>query len=153
MSQDLNKCMFIGRLGGDPEVKYMPSGDAVANISLACGNDYKNKQGEKVEQTDWIKVVAFGRLAEIIGEYLSKGSQVFIEGRQRTRKWQTQDGQDRYTTEIVANNMQMLGGGRNSGQGGEKQHDQPSKQQAPSGGPGDFDDDIPFAQVPYLAGI
>ena len=109
MSKDLNKWMGIGRLGRDPEVKYTASGKAVANIVLACGDDYKNKQtGQKVEQTEWIRVVAFDRLAEIIGKYTLKGSKIYIEGKFTTRKWQNQQGQDQYTTEIVASEMQML---------------------------------------------
>ncbi len=104
MSKDLNLCQFIGRIGKDIELKYMPNGDAVANFSIACGDDYKDKQtGQKVEQTNWINVVAFRRLAEILGEYCNKGDQVYISGKQRTRKYQAQDGSDRYSTEIVAN--------------------------------------------------
>jgi len=110
MSKDLNLCQFIGRLGNDVEIKYTPNGSAVANLSLACGDDYKDKQGQKVEQTNWIRVVAFGNLAEIMGKYLVKGSQIHVSGKQVTRKWQDADGNDRYSTEIVANEMQMLGG-------------------------------------------
>ena len=111
MSKDLNKWMGIGRLGKDPELKYMPSGGAVTNISIACGADYKDKNtGQKVEVTEWVNIVFFNKLAEIVGEYLKKGSQVYVEGSLRTRKWQDQSGADRYTTEIVASEMQMLGG-------------------------------------------
>ena len=99
MSKDLNLCQFIGRLGKDPEVRYTPDGKAVANFSIACSDDYKAKSGEKIEQTNWIKIVAWGRLAEICGEYLKKGSQVYIAGKQVTRKWQDKDGNDRYSTE------------------------------------------------------
>lgn len=109
MSKDLNQCNFIGRLGRDPEIKYLPDGKAVANFSIACGDDYKAKDGQKVEQTNWVNIVAFGRLAEIIGEYCSKGSRVFVSGKQVTRKWQHKStGEDRYTTEIVASEMQLL---------------------------------------------
>lgn len=110
MANDLNQCNFIGRLGKDPEVKYMPSGKAVANISIAVGKSWKDKDsGEKKESTEWVPVVAFGRLAEIIGEYLTKGSQVFISGSFQTRKWQDKSENDRYTTEIIASELQMLG--------------------------------------------
>jgi len=145
MSKDLNQCNFIGRLGKDVELKYMPSGGAVVNISIACGNDYKDKTtGQKVEQTNWINIVAFNRLAEIIAEYCHKGSKIFISGKQTTRKWQDQSGNDRYTTEIVANEIQMLDS-RGTGQGNTPA--QPAAgQQAPQGQApmGDFDDDIPF---------
>jgi len=168
MSKDLNQCSFIGRLGKDPEIKYQAAGGAVASLSIACGDDYKNKKtGEKVEQTNWIRIVAFGRLAEIIGEYTKKGSQIFISGKQVTRKWQNKDGQDQYTTEIVASEMQMLdsrggsggsdfGGGQQQGQqqgqGGYQNKPQSSapQQSAPqqnNSGQGfddSFDDDIPF---------
>ena len=152
MSKDLNKCLFIGRLGQDPEIKYTTSGKCVANISIACGDDYKNSNGQKVERTEWIRVVAWGRLAEIIGEYLKKGSQVYIEGKYTTRKWQDQNGQDRYTTEIVASDLQMLGGrGDAAGVGGNvggSQKGNGGKPSSPSPQPqynDDFDDDIPFS--------
>jgi single-strand DNA-binding protein len=107
----VNKVILVGNLGADPEVRYLPSGDAVANIRLATTDRYKDKaSGEYKEMTEWHRVAFFGRLAEIVSEYLKKGSSVFIEGRIRTRKWQAQDGQDRYSTEIVADQMQMLGG-------------------------------------------
>ena len=106
----LNKVTLIGRLGADPEIRYMPTGGAVANVSLATTFRWKDKQtGERKENTEWHRVVFFNRLAEIVGEYLRKGSQVYVEGRLQTRKWQDQSGQDRYTTEIVATEMQMLG--------------------------------------------
>ncbi|HIH2753152.1 TPA: single-stranded DNA-binding protein [Burkholderia lata] len=109
--------MLVGNLGADPEVRYLPSGDAVANIRLATTDRYKDKaSGEMKESTEWHRVAFFGRLAEIVSEYLKKGSSVYIEGRIRTRKWQAQDGTDRYSTEIVADQMQMLGG-RNGGGG------------------------------------
>ena len=108
MSKDLNYCSFIGRLGKDPECRSMPNGNQVANFSIACSDDYKDKQGQKVDQTNWISIVAFGKLAEIIGQYVAKGSKVFVSGKQVTRKWQDQSGNDRYSTEIVINEMQML---------------------------------------------
>ena len=148
MSKDLNKWIGIGRLGKPPEIKYMPSGSAVANFSLACSDDYKDKQtGQKVEQTNWINVVAFGKLAEIIGEYCNKGSQVYVEGKQVTRKWQDKEGKDRYTTEIVANEMQLLG---SKGEGSQSEKPQARPQEASSDFDDDFEDfvdddvDIPF---------
>ncbi len=115
----VNKVILVGNLGADPEIRYLPSGDAIANIRLATTDRYKDKaSGEFKEATEWHRVAFFGRLAEIVGEYLKKGSSVYIEGRLRTRKWQGQDGQDRYSTEIVADQMQMLGGRGGSGGGG-----------------------------------
>src|SRR5512135_2466558 len=114
----VNKVILIGNLGKDPEVRYMPSGDAITNITLATTDSWKDKNGAKQEKTEWHRVAFFGRLAEIAGEYLKKGSQVYVEGRLQTRKWQNKEGQDQYTTEIVANEMKMLGsrsgGGGNS---------------------------------------
>jgi single-strand DNA-binding protein len=110
MSKGVNKCLIVGNLGGDPETRYMPSGGAVTNFTVATNESWKDKQtGEQREKTEWHRIVTFNRLAEISAEYLRKGSQVYIEGKLRTRKWKTQDGQDRYTTEIVADEMQMLG--------------------------------------------
>jgi single-strand DNA-binding protein len=115
----VNKVILVGNLGADPEVRYLPSGDAVANIRLATTDRYKDKtSGEMKEMTEWHRVSFFGRLAEIVNEYLKKGSSVYIEGRIRTRKWQAQDGTDRYSTEIVADQMQMLGGRGGAGGGG-----------------------------------
>ena len=115
MARGINKVILIGNLGKDPDVRYMPSGSAVTNVTVATSENWKDKQtGEKQERTEWHNVVFFNRLAEIAGEYLKKGSKVYIEGSLRTRKWQDKNGQDRYTTEIVANEMQMLdsrGGG------------------------------------------
>lgn len=145
MARGINKVILIGNLGADPEVKYMPSGDPIANIRLATSETWKDKStGENVEKTEWHRVVFFKRLAEIAGEYLKKGSKIYVEGRLQTRKWQGQDGQDRYTTEIVANEMQMLdsrGGG-----GTAPMNSNTSKQPAaePAGAMADFDDDIPF---------
>ncbi len=159
----LNKVMLIGRLGADPEVRYMPSGGAVTTLSLATSRRWKDRQtGERREETEWHRVVMFNRLAEIAGEYLKKGSQAYIEGHIRTRKWQAQDGQDRYTTEIVADSMNMLDSrsGGTSEFGGEHApggyskpagQPQPSAPQSSSGSMpppppnyDDFDDDIPF---------
>ena len=151
-SRGVNKVILIGNLGADPEVRYMPSGSAVTNARIATTDQWRDKQtNEQQERTEWHRVVFFNRLAEIAGEYLRKGSKVYIEGRLQTRKWQGQDGQDRYTTEIVANEMQMLdsrgggeggmggGGGRSSGSG--YQPSEPAPQSTPAD---DFDDDIPF---------
>lgn len=111
MSNDLNLCQFIGRLGKDPEVRYLNNGDAVCNFSIAVGSSWKDKStGEKKESTEWVTVSAFGKLAEIAGKYLNKGKQVYIAGRMSTRKWQDKEGVDRYTTEIRADSMQLLGG-------------------------------------------
>ena len=146
MARGVNKVILVGNLGQDPEIKYMPSGQAVCNISIATTESWNDKNsGEKVEKTEWHRVVFFRRLAEIAGEYLRKGSQVYIEGRLQTRKWQDQSGNDRYTTEIVANDMQMLGG---KGSGTAMMSDAPSNQQSEPVTAGsssdDFDDDIPF---------
>src|SRR6201999_3296958 len=117
----VNKVILVGNLGADPETRYLPSGDAVSNIRLATTDRYKDKtSGEFKEVTEWHRVSFFGRLAEIVSEYFKKGSSVYIEGRIRTRKWQAQDGTDRYSTEIVADQMQMLGGRGGSGGGGDE---------------------------------
>ena len=121
MARGVNKVILVGNLGNDPDMKYTASGSAVAKISVATKDSWRDKQtGENQERTEWHRVVAFGRLGEIMGEYLRKGSQVYIEGRLQTNKWQDQNGQDRYTTEIVASDMQMLGarGGEGSAGGG-----------------------------------
>src|SRR5580692_11988545 len=119
MARGINKVILIGHLGADPETRAMPSGMTVANLRLATSENWKDKQsGEQQERTEWHNVAMFGRLAEIAGEYLRKGSQVYIEGRLRTRKWQDKSGADRYTTEIVANDMQMIGGRGGAGGGG-----------------------------------
>ena len=151
----INKVILIGNLGRDPEVRYLPDGGAVTNISVATTDTWKDKSGEKQERTEWHRVAFFGRLAEIAGEYLKKGSQVYIEGSLRTRKWQDKDGQDRYTTEIVASEMKMLG---SRGGGSEPMEREPApaaaaaapegggaKPQGKKGGAFDeMDDDIPF---------
>lgn len=137
----LNKVQIIGHLGADPEQRFMPSGKPVANIRVATSETWKDKDtGDKKEKTEWHSVVAFDKLAEIMGEYLRKGSQVYIEGKLQTRKWQDKEGKDRYTTEIVASQMQMLGGKPQ----GERQAPQQSKPAQPAAGDGGFDDDIPF---------
>jgi len=107
---DLNLCQFIGRMGNPAEVRYMPNGKAVANFSIACNRSWKDQQGQKQEKAEWIRCTAYDKLAEIIGQYTEKGSQLYVSGRQSTRKWQDQQGQDRYTTEIIVEQMQMLGG-------------------------------------------
>ncbi len=162
----VNKVILIGNLGQDPEVKYMPNGNAVTKISVATSESWKDKNtGQQQERTEWHRVVAFARLAEIMGEYLHKGSKVYIEGSLRTNKWQDQSGQDRYTTEIITDQMQMLDsrGGGTTSMGGEYQQqdngfsNQPAPTQqapaqqapaqpAPAAEPqgGDFEDDIPF---------
>ncbi|USE79525.1 single-stranded DNA-binding protein [Cupriavidus gilardii] len=142
MANDLNQCNFIGRLGADPESRAMPSGESVSNFRIAVGWKSKDKEG-----TEWVPVVAFGKLAEICNQYLAKGSQVFISGRFRTRKWQDKDGQDRYSTEIVAETMQMLGS-RGDSEGKQQASGQQYKRArdggAPSRGFEDMDSDTPF---------
>lgn len=163
----LNKVILIGNLGADPETRYAPSGDAICNLRIATTDTWKDKtSGEKREATEWHRVAMFGRLAEIAAQYLRKGSQVYIEGRLQTRKWQDKEGQDRYTTEIRADEMKMLGGRPGGGGGGDapmgrqdsggydeappqQRQQRPAPQQggakpAESGGFGNFDDDIPF---------
>ena len=152
MARGINKVIIVGNLGQDPETRYMPSGAAVTNFTVATNESWKDKQtGEQRDRTEWHRVAMFNRLAEIAAEYLRKGSQVYIEGKLRTRKWQGQDGQDRYTTEIIADEMQMLGGrGGGGGGGGSYGGGQSSGSKGggssapPEPGPDDFDDDIPF---------
>ena len=149
MARGVNKVILVGNLGQDPEVRYSPNGGAIANISVATSESWKDKNtGEQVDKTEWHRVVFFRRLAEIAGEYLKKGSKVYIEGKLQTRKWQDKNGQDRYTTEIVANEMQML-----DSRGGSAEFSQAAAPAAASSGggapvdappPADFDDDIPF---------
>lgn len=151
MARGVNKFIGVGTLGKDPEVRHSPNGSCMANISIAVNEEWKDKQtGEKQTKTEWIRIVFFNRLAEIAGEYLKKGSQVYIEGRLQTRKWQGQDGEDKYTTEIVANEMQMLGGvPQNNNQANQSQQQQsqaapaPAPRQREPGGD-DFDTDVPF---------
>lgn len=172
MARGINKVILIGNLGADPDTRFTPQGSAVTNLSVATDESYKDKQtGQMVPRTEWHRVVLFNRLAEIAKEYLRKGSKVYLEGRLQTRKWQDQSGQDRYTTEIVANEMQMLdargGAGEQGGQGAYNQSSGPqggynqapqqanygggAAQQSPAPAPAmpqgpvdDFDDDIPF---------
>ena len=142
MSKGVNKCILVGHLGNDPEVKYMPSGGAVTNVSLATTESWKDKtSGEKVERTEWHRLVFFGKLAEIVGEYVRKGSQIYVEGKLKTRKWD-KDGVDMYTTEIVCDEMQMLGGKGDAGQAPPQR--QVPKQNLPSSDFDDKSDDIPF---------
>lgn len=129
----LNQCNFIGRLGNDPEVRYMPDGKAAATISIGCSEKWKDKAtGEQKERTEWVRCVSFGKLAEIMGEYLRKGSLVYVSGKMQTKKWQDQSGQDRYTTEIVVSEMKMLGGKSDNQQQG--MYQQPQQQQQGNGG-------------------
>ena len=149
----LNKVQLIGNLGKDPETRYAPSGDAICNIRIATTDSWRDKtSGEKREATEWHRVVFFGKLAEIAGQYLKKGRSVYVEGRLQTRKWQDKQGHDQYTTEIRADQMQMLGGQSDGAQQERQQPAQRQQQSAPagggggqSGGAGDFDDGIPFA--------
>lgn len=154
----VNKVILMGNLGRDPEVRFMPNGDAVCNFSIATTDSWKDKAGERQEKTEWHNIVMYRRLAEIAGEYLKKGRPVYLEGRLQTRKWQTKEGQDRYTTEIIADSMQMLGGR----DGAPAQDSKPSpqleakdefdqtpsrnSQTSPSSGNSfdEFEDDIPF---------
>lgn len=168
----VNKVIIVGNLGKDPEVRYMPSGGAICNVNIATTRQWKNKEsGEKQEETDWHRVVFFDRMAEIAGEYLKKGRSVYVEGRLRTRKWTDKEGKDQYTTEIVATDMQMLGGregmgggagsGDEGGGGYSEQRSAPQQRSAPAGRPAasapaprpapksptgfdNMDDDIPF---------
>ena len=161
-SNSVNKVILVGRLGRDPETRYMPDGGAITNIAVATTTTWKDKSGEKQEVTEWHRISFFGKTAEIAAEYLKKGSQVYIEGKLRTRKWQDKDGHDRYTTEVIADDMQMLGGrqglGGDGGSGGD--YSRPSDSGAPTSSGGtskpaasakggaakfdDMDDDIPF---------
>ncbi len=154
MARGVNKVILVGNLGADPETRYTPSGTAVANVRLATTKQWKDRNsGEQQERTEWHRVVMFNRLAEIAGEYLKKGSSIYVEGELRTNKWQDQQGNDRYTTEIVANDMQMLGG-RGGGGGGDAGFGGGGSSSGGQGGGGgsrqgpppsdDFDDDIPF---------
>jgi single-strand DNA-binding protein len=152
----VNKVILVGRLGKDPETRYMTNGEAVTNVSLATSENYKDKSGEKQERTEWHNLVFYRRLAEIAGEYLKKGSMVYVEGRIQTRKWQDKEGKDRYTTEIIVNEMKMLGS-KSSGGGSfevEDERSAPAPRSAPAAKPAtapaakgnfdNFDDDIPF---------
>ncbi|MBI5110290.1 MAG: single-stranded DNA-binding protein [Rhodocyclales bacterium] len=149
----VNKVILVGNLGADPEIRYLPSGEAVANLRLATTDTWKDKDGNKQEATEWHRVSYFGRQAEVCGQYLKKGSQIYVEGSIRTRKWQDKEGQDRYSTEIRGDRMQMLGGRqgmgdappRDSGGASSSGGSRPAPAQQPAGGGfNDFEDDIPF---------
>lgn len=165
MSNDLNQCQFIGRLAKEPDVRYMPNGKAATSFSIAVGSQWKSKDGAKQESVEWVNITAFDKLGEICGEYLRKGSQVFISGRMKTEKYQAKDGTDRYSTKIIAENMQMLGSKRDASDNDSPADRQPSgenrqqsapvetydkglRQPAQGGAFANFDDDIPFAD-PY----
>jgi len=161
----VNKVILVGNLGRDPEMRYLPSGDPVANVTIATSSKYKSKTGEMVEETEWHRVTFFGKLAEIVGQYLKKGRSVYVEGRIKTRKYTDKDGVEKYATDIIANEMQMLGSregmggpsGDDEGSGGEYSRPAPASRPAPSAaqrpaaapskpssGFDDMDDDIPF---------
>lgn len=153
MAKGINKAILIGNLGADPEIRYMPTGGAIATVSLATSDSWKDKQTNEVqERTEWHRVVFFNRLAEIVGEYLRKGAKIYVEGRIQTRKWQDKSGQDRYTTEIVASDMQMLDGrgsataSQDPGYAASQQHaSAPMAESMPMmQAPGEFNDDVPF---------
>ena len=143
----VNKVILVGHLGQDPDVRAMPSGSSVANLSLATNEQWRDKNtGEQQERTEWHRLAVFGRLAEIAGQYLRKGAPVYVEGRLRTRKWQDRDGHDRYSTEIVVNELQMLGGRGSTSQAGPDRPAPPAESRDPASRPDmPFDDDIPFA--------
>ena len=144
MARGVNKVILVGNLGNDPDTRYRPSGSGVTNLSVATNESWKDKEtGEQKDRTEWHKVAMFGRLAEIAAEYLRKGSQEYIEGKLRTRKWQDKDGKDHWTTEIIADEMQMLGGRMDSGAPAMDDPPPPSAP-PPKGASDDFDDDIPF---------
>lgn len=153
----VNKVILVGNLGKDPEVRYLPSGDAVANITIATSSKYKNKAGELVEETEWHRVTFFGKLAEVVGQYLKKGRPVYVEGRIKTHKYTDNAGVEKYSTDIIANEMQMLGSREDQGEQGQqapRAQQRPAAQPAPqrpattgaaaSSGFDDMDDDIPF---------
>ena len=159
-TKGVNKVILVGNLGNDPEVRYMPNGNAVANLSLATSESWKDQQGQVQERTEWHRLTMYKRLAEIAGEYLKQGSQIYVEGKLQTRKWQDQQGQDKYTTEIIVDQMQMLGGRAQSSEsnnggyqrssrssGGNNNSNKPPAQPKtpPMAEPDfDFDDDLPF---------
>lgn len=163
-TKGVNKVILVGNLGNDPEVRYMPNGNAVANLSLATSESWKDQQGQVQERTEWHRLTMYRRLAEIAGEYLKKGSQIYVEGKLQTRKWQDNNGNDKYTTEVIVDQMQMLGGGNggaNNGNGNNQrqqsgngyQNNSPANQNQQGNKPPmaepdfDFDDDIPFARL------
>ena len=142
----LNKVLLIGNLGRDPETRYMPDGGAITNVSIATTERWKDTDGNKQEKTEWHRVAFFGKLAEIAGEYLKKGAPIYVEGKLQTRKWQDKDGQDRYITEIVANNLQMLGRREENQDAEPVKQDKPAQDKPKGGAFDDFEDDIPFDQ-------
>jgi single-strand DNA-binding protein len=143
MSRGINKVILIGHLGADPDLRAMANGSAVTNITLATSEAWKDKQtGEQHDRTEWHRVVFFNRLAEVVGKYLKKGSKIYVEGKLQTRKWQDKNGQDRYTTEIIANEMQMLDGREQKDL--PLENTLPKRQSEIAPAPDDFDDDIPF---------
>lgn len=152
MARGINKVILVGNLGADPDTRYMPSGKAVTNIRIATSESWKDRQtGDQQERTEWHSIVMYDKLGEIAAEYLRKGSQVYIEGSLRTRKWQDKEGKDRYTTEIIARDMQMLGGrggaGASGGEARPARSSSPAEERSPppaAADAGEFDDDIPF---------
>lgn len=140
----VNKCLFIGNLTADPEIRTMPNGEQVANFSIALNEKYKAKDGNIVENVEYVRIVLYRRLAEIAGQYLTKGSQVYIEGRLKTRKWQDSNGQDRYTTEIQGDNLQMLGGRQDEPKQAKTSKAKPNPLSAMAEQGDSFDDNIPF---------
>lgn len=137
----VNRVILVGNLGDNPETRFLPNGDQVANVSIATTENWKDKTGEKQSKTEWHRVIMFGKQAEIAEKYLSKGSQIYIEGKLQTRKWEDKSGVERYTTEIIADRMQMLGGKRDEDKQGASK---PQSGQAPQGDFSDLEDDIPF---------
>ena len=146
MARGVNKAIIVGTLGQDPDVKYTASGSAVVNVSVATNETWKDKNGEAQERVEWHRIVMFGKLAEIAAQYLKKGAQAYFEGKIQTRKWQDKEGVDRYTTEIVANEMQMLGGKSDGGQQSQRPAQQPRPHQQPAAEP-PVDDD--FDSIPF----
>lgn len=142
MAKGINRVILIGNLGNDPEIRYMPNGNAVANLSIATSESWKDQQGQLQEKTEWHKLTAYRQLAEIIGEYVKKGSQIYVEGKLQTRKWQDQLGNDRYTTEVIIDQMQMLGS-RGSNQGGGSQQNNTGSQQQRPQQQGDYNQQSP----------
>lgn len=147
-SKGVNKVILVGNIGQDPEVRYMPNGNAVANLSLATSESWKDQQGQMQERTEWHRLTMYRRLAEIAGEYLRKGSQIYVEGKLQTRKWQDQQGQDRYTTEIIVDQMQMLGGRGGQAEGGFQQQRAPQQNQGFNQGQGQAQGQQQYQQAP-----
>lgn len=137
----VNKCILVGRVGKDPEIRYMSNGEAVANLTLATSEKWKDKEGKQQEKTEWHNITAYRRLAEVLGEYVTKGSALYIEGKIQTRKWQDKDGNDRYTTEIIADKIDFLSAKKSDSTSGEARNNEPARES--QSGP-DFEDDITF---------